>query len=160
MSPSSAEYRATALDPAECPPADPTAPGELPITPSLKSAFTASIAKLGISLAFFSGSWESLTTYFESGATKHDIVLTSETIYRTEALPALTQLLRQACTESQPLCLVAAKVLYFGVGGGVSEFLTTLQSKAMVEQGCSGKAEVVWERKVGVGRKIMRIDWV
>jgi protein-histidine N-methyltransferase len=160
MSPSSAEYRATAPDPAECPPADPTVPGELPITPSLKSAFTASIAKLGISLAFFSGSWESLTAHFESGATKHDIVLTSETIYRTEALPALTQLLRQACTESQPLCLVAAKVLYFGVGGGVSEFLTTLQSKAVVEQGCSGKAEVVWERKVGIGRKIMRIDWL
>ncbi|KAJ6456378.1 hypothetical protein C8R45DRAFT_577010 [Mycena sanguinolenta] len=157
MSPASTEYRAA--DP-ECPPGDPTVPGELTITPSLKSAFTASIAKLGISLAFFSGSWESLATHFGSVDAKHDIVLTSETIYRTEALPALIQLLRQSCTDTRPLCLVAAKVLYFGVGGGVSEFLSTLQSNATVERGVSGTAETVWERKVGVGRKIMRIDWV
>ncbi|KAJ6594582.1 hypothetical protein B0H19DRAFT_1096127 [Mycena capillaripes] len=160
MSPASAEYRAGAPDSAECPPADPTVPGELPITPALKSAFTASIAKLGIGLAFFSGSWESLTAHLESTELKHDIVLTSETIYRIEALPALIQLLRQACTTSQALCLVAAKVLYFGVGGGVSEFVRTLESKAMVDKGCSGRAEAVWERKVGVGRKIMRIDWI
>ncbi|KAF8143327.1 hypothetical protein K438DRAFT_647461 [Mycena galopus ATCC 62051] len=162
MSPTSADYRAAAAADAdiECPSSDPTVPGELPITPSLKNAFTASIAKLGISLAFFSGSWESLTNHFQSMQAKHDIVLTSETIYRTEALPALIQLLHQACTDTQPLCLVAAKVLYFGVGGGVSEFMRTLQSSAMVDKQSSGSAEVVWERKVGVGRKIMRIDWV
>ncbi|KAF7357921.1 hypothetical protein MVEN_00838500 [Mycena venus] len=159
MSPSSAEYRAVDPDDVECPPADPTVSGELAITPALKSAFTASIAKLGISLAFFSGSWESLTTHLQSGEAKHDIVLTSETIYRAEALPALIQLLHQACADSEPMCLVAAKVLYFGVGGGVSEFVRTLQSNSMVDKGCSGRAESVWERKVGVGRKIMRIDW-
>ncbi|KAJ7252118.1 hypothetical protein B0H12DRAFT_1202650 [Mycena haematopus] len=157
MSPASADYRAAD---AECLPGDPAIPGELTITPSLKSAFTASLTKLGISLAFFSGSWEFLATHFRSVNAKHDIVLTSETIYRTEALPALIQLLRQACTDTQPLCLVAAKVLYFGVGGGVSEFLRTLQSNAMVDKGSSGTAETVWERKLGVGRKIMRIDWV
>lgn len=162
MSPSSAAYRAAAAD-EECPPGDPTIPGELTITPALKSAFTASIAKLGISLAFFSGPWEGLTTYLKSSVeTKHDLVLTSETIYRTEALPALIQLLHQACADAQsrPLCLVAAKVLYFGVGGGVSEFVRALRSKDMVDKGSSGTAESVWERKVGVGRKIMRIDWV
>ncbi|KAJ6507399.1 hypothetical protein C8R47DRAFT_1192095 [Mycena vitilis] len=160
MSPSSAEYRAAALDPAECPAPDPTVPGELPITASLKSAFTDSIANLGIDLVFFSGSWESLTTHLQSGDVKHDIVLTSETIYRAEALPALIQLLHQACTaDSRPMCLVAAKVLYFGVGGGVSEFVRTLGSKAMAEKGCSGRAESVWEKQVGVGRKIMRIEW-
>ncbi|KAJ7879478.1 hypothetical protein B0H14DRAFT_2708748 [Mycena olivaceomarginata] len=150
MSPSSAAYRAAAAD-EECPPGDPTIPGELTITPALKSAFTASIAKLGISLAFFSGPWEGLTTY-----------LRSSTIYRSEALPALIQLLHQACADAQsrPLCLVAAKVLYFGVGGGVSEFVRALRSKDMVDKGSSGTAESVWERKVGVGRKIMRIDWV
>ncbi|KAJ7803483.1 hypothetical protein B0H14DRAFT_2887700 [Mycena olivaceomarginata] len=155
MSPSSAAYRAAAAD-EECPPGDPTIPGELTITPALKSAFTASIAKLGISLAFFSGPWEGLTTYLRSSVeTKHDLVLTSETIYRTEALPALIQLLHQACADAQsrPLCLVAAKVLYFG-------FVRALRSKDMVDKGSSGTAESVWERKVGVGRKIMRIDWV
>ncbi|KAJ7782382.1 hypothetical protein DFH07DRAFT_900850 [Mycena maculata] len=160
MSPSSAEYRASISDPTESPPADPTLSGELPLTPSLKSAFTASVAKHGISLAFSSGPWESLKTRIESGGAVHDIVLTSETIYRTEALPALIELLRRACADSKSLCLVAAKVLYFGVGGGFSEFLGTLESKTMVDRGCSGTAEAVWERKVGVGRKIMRISWV
>ncbi|KAJ6598449.1 hypothetical protein DFH09DRAFT_1131795 [Mycena vulgaris] len=155
MSPASAEYRASA--PEECPPADPTAPGELPITPALKSAFTVSLEKHGISLVFSSGSWESLTPRLD---VKSDIVLTSETIYRTEALPGLIALLRQACTDAQPLCLVAAKVLYFGVGGGVSEFVRTLESKPMTEKGCAGRTEAVWERKVGVGRQILRIDWV
>ncbi|KAJ7762491.1 hypothetical protein B0H16DRAFT_1674108 [Mycena metata] len=157
MSPASAEYRAAASDdPAEHPPADPILAGELPIIPSLKSAFTASLAKLAITLVFSSGSWESLTTHLD---VKYDIVLTSETIYRTQALPALIHLLRQACADSNPLCLVAAKVLYFGVGGGVSEFIEALKSKIMVDKGCSGRVEPVWERKVGVGRKIMRIEW-
>jgi len=49
------------------------------------------------------------------------------------------------------LCLVAAKVIYFGVGGGVKEFVEAVQ-----ENGC---VERVWERKEGVGRIIMRIIW-
>ncbi|KAJ7233915.1 hypothetical protein C8J57DRAFT_1439586 [Mycena rebaudengoi] len=158
MSPSSAEYRASA-DPSEAPPADPTVPGELPITPALKSAFTASLVHHRINLAFFSGSWESLTTHLEASGSKYDVVLTSETIYRTEALPALIILMRVACAGPDSVCLVAAKVLYFGVGGGVSEFVRALQSKKMTERGSSGKAESVWERSVGVGRKVMRIEW-
>ncbi|KAJ6538774.1 hypothetical protein DFH09DRAFT_930053, partial [Mycena vulgaris] len=155
MSPASADYRPST--PEECPPADFTLPGELPITPSLKSALTASLAKQDISLTFSSGSWESLTLRLD---VKSGIVMTSETIYRTEALPALIALLRRACTDTKPLCLVATKVLYFGVGGGVSEFFKTLESNAMAERECAGKAESVWERKVGVGRKILRIEWV
>lgn len=166
MSPSSAEYRATATDPAECPPADPTVPGELPLTPALKSAFTASLTKHNISLAFSAGPWESLTAHFRSGLgvehAAHDIVLTSETIYRIDALPALIELLHQAqasASPAQPVCLIAAKVMYFGVGGGVSEFMSILESKGMVDKGCAGKAETVWEHSVGVGRKILRIEW-
>ncbi|KAJ7122036.1 hypothetical protein C8R43DRAFT_1148984, partial [Mycena crocata] len=154
MSPSSADYRA--LTPEECPPAEPTAPGELPITPSLKSAFTTSLLKHRISLAFFSGSWVSFASHVQL---KYDIVLTSETIYRTDALPSLIWLMHAACADSESLCLVAAKVLYFGVGGGVSEFINTLQSKGMGAKGCSGRAETVWERKLGVGRKIIQINW-
>jgi protein-histidine N-methyltransferase len=158
MSPSSAEYRASA-DPSEAPPADPTVPGELPITPALKSAFAASLVHHRINLAFFSGSWESLTTHLEASGSKYDVVLTSETIYRTEALPALIILMHVACAGLDSVCLVAAKILYFGVGGGVSEFVRALQSKKMAERGSSGKAESVWERSVGVGRKVMRIEW-
>lgn len=50
------------------------------------------------------------------------------------------------------LCLVAAKILYFGVGGGVSDFLQAIS-------GHQGRVETVLERKTGVGRKIMRVYW-
>ena len=68
-----------------------------------------------------------------------DIVLTSETIYRMDSLPSLTETMRLACCGSQNKlmeevairkkgeCLVAAKVLYFGVGGGVSDFVSFLK---------------------------------
>ncbi|KAK7001305.1 hypothetical protein R3P38DRAFT_3048434 [Favolaschia claudopus] len=162
MSPSSAEYRIrrhyrASEDDVEYPPPDPAVAGELSITPVLKNAFTASVAKLGIDLAFFSGSWDSFATRLRSEGTKYDMVLTSETIYRTDSLPALIQLLYQACSAKDVLCLVAAKVLYFGVGGGVSEFTRALQSNALE---CCGRAETVWERKLGVDREIMRIHWV
>lgn len=50
------------------------------------------------------------------------------------------------------LCLVAAKVLYFGVGGGIDDF-----SEAVSRVG--GKMEVVSELKTGVGRKVVRVRW-
>ena len=50
-------------------------------------------------------------------------------------------------------CLVAAKVLYFGVGGGVLEFLKRIERR-------KGRAMTVQERKVGVGRKVIRVEWV
>jgi protein-histidine N-methyltransferase len=50
-------------------------------------------------------------------------------------------------------CLVAAKILYFGVGGGVSEFLKSVERR-------KGRAKTVQERKAGVGRRIMRVEWV
>ena len=56
-------------------------------------------------------------------------------------------------SENRPyLCLVAAKVLYFGVGGGVSDFLQAVD-------GHKGRVETVLERTAGVGRKIMRVYW-
>jgi protein-histidine N-methyltransferase len=54
------------------------------------------------------------------------------------------------------LCLVAAKVLYFGVGGSVSEFVQTVEDSPGLEK---GNVETVWEKKAGVGRRVMRIHW-
>ena len=73
------------------------------------------------------------------------------------ALPALIELLRIASGE-QSICLVAAKVLYFGVGGGIAEFVAALEQEA---RGKSWKADArtVWERNTGVGRKILQIEW-
>jgi protein-histidine N-methyltransferase len=152
---------------------DSSTPAEIPITPELKLAFLSSLHEQKISLRFFSGSWESFDVSATGG--KYDIVLTSETIYRTDSLPTLIKLLRAACgceeqalkriassppsSNSHPtsyLCLVAAKVIYFGVGGGVSEFLDAVYGSGDRR---NVKAEPVWESKAGVGRQIIRIDW-
>ena len=107
-----------------------TPPKELPITPELKDAFLSSLKAYGLSLRFFSGSWNTYPVSRTGG--KYDMVLTSETIYRTTSLPSLVRLLQGACgrteepeclslehpdsaTQAGPsltyLCLVAAKVL-------------------------------------------------
>lgn len=135
--------------------------GELPITPELKTAFLKTLESLNITLRFFVGSWDTFSPLPTSAdpvkANKYDIILTSETIYRKESLRPLIDLMRRACLgpgekEASYLCLVAAKVLYFGVGGGVSDFLQAVEGE-------KATVDTVLERTAGVGRKIMRIRW-
>ncbi|KJA26922.1 hypothetical protein HYPSUDRAFT_132346 [Hypholoma sublateritium FD-334 SS-4] len=168
-------YRYTTNDSETAPTIDLNVPGEVIITPQLKSAFLESLASLNITLRFFSGSWDTFSPIETAGKSGYDVLLTSETIYRTESLGPLINLMHSACTgkapptleslvsdlniskstpsESRPsLCLVAAKVLYFGVGGGVSDFLQAIE-------GHKGRVETVLERRAGVGRKIMRVYW-
>ncbi|KAF7305767.1 hypothetical protein HMN09_00730400 [Mycena chlorophos] len=158
MSPASQRYRSSVApdsDAGTLPLADPTSPGELPMTSELKEAFSASLELHNIRLRFFSGPWQSLAAHLL--AAKYDIVLTSETIYRVDAVPALIQLLRAASGE-QTICLVAAKVLYFGVGGGVAEFVAALEKESK-GWGWKANPRTVWERTTGVGRKILQIEW-
>ncbi|KAG6814488.1 hypothetical protein H0H92_000013 [Tricholoma furcatifolium] len=123
-------------------------PGDLFINPALKEAFLDCLKAYKISLRFFSGSWLSFPVE------PYDIVLTSETIYRSESLASLLTLLKGAAAQKdrEHLCLVAAKVLYFGVGGGVGEFVGRVK-----EEG--GSIDNVWEVAVGVGRRIMSVHW-
>jgi protein-histidine N-methyltransferase len=160
---------------------DPSNPGELPITPELKAAFLLSLQELNITVRFFSGSWNTFNSLETIGRGGYDILLTSETIYQNESLQPLITLMRTACTrhsetpienlvasqlkihedsgaktveggDPERLCLVAAKVLYFGVGGGVSDFLRAVEAT-------KARVETVLERKEGVGRKVMRVWW-
>jgi len=59
---------------------------------------------------------------------------------------------RVRSVQDDYLCLVAAKVLYFGVGGGVPDFLAAVEES-------KGKVETVLERRAGVGRKVMSVKW-
>ncbi|EDR09503.1 uncharacterized protein LACBIDRAFT_189982 [Laccaria bicolor S238N-H82] len=160
-------------------PIDPSTPSELSITPELKSAFLTSLLDHNLSIRFFSGSWSDFDHHGIGG--KYDIILTSETIYSTSSLPSLVDTMQSASatggdkplnahtspqlTMSQSivpakyLCLVAAKVLYFGVGGGASEFTKLIETPANTTGRSRGKVETVLERKVGVGRKVMSVQW-
>ncbi|KAJ3571275.1 hypothetical protein NP233_g3854 [Leucocoprinus birnbaumii] len=165
LSPASQTYRtanASDADAEDLPfPVTPE-PFELPISPSLKSAFLTSLKTYNITLRFFPGSWSSFSTQL---STLHpevfDLVLTSETIYRIDSLPSLVDTMRLACRGSREAveggverkgeCFVAAKVLYFGVGGGVSDFVDFVEKRGIA------KTEIVKERKTGVGRVVLSL---
>ncbi|KAJ3498846.1 hypothetical protein NLJ89_g10170 [Agrocybe chaxingu] len=171
-SPLANDYRASINDPDIAPLLDPTVHGELPITPELKAAFLSSFNKSKIAIRLFSGSWDTFDPFKTIGTDSYDILLTSETVYRTDSLLPLVNLMRAAvgmgtqasdredvASSERPnketrgyLCLVAAKVLYFGVGGGIPDFLETLKN-------VNADVETVLERTAGVGRKTMRVRW-
>ncbi|KAH9887292.1 hypothetical protein C8Q73DRAFT_259495 [Cubamyces lactineus] len=203
MSPASAHFRSSVSSQTDVsmgdtdaeadplPTADATEPGEMPITRALLDAFLASLQKYGVQLKFFSGSWATFDVQRAGGP--YQLVLTSETIYRTDSLPSLVDLLQRA-TEKPPkdtsqdpasltestaqlsltdeaalqnlskepsLCLVAAKVVYFGVGGGVNEFIQAVESPPSSGTGGKPKGFVrtVWERIYGVKRAVMQVIW-
>ncbi|KAI0646621.1 hypothetical protein C8Q79DRAFT_963605 [Trametes meyenii] len=169
--------------------ADATEPGEIPITPALTAAFLKSLDDYGIHLRFFAGSWSAFDV--EQAGGSYHMVLTSETIYRTDSLPSLVNLLQRASAvpptisedatvalsdstsrlsvsdqidlqrlSGEPyLCLVAAKLVYFGVGGGVNEFVQAVEGsreQAIVRR---GDVRTIWERTHGVKRSIMQVKW-
>ncbi len=103
-----------------------------------------------------------------------------------DSLPSLVGLLQRACAggsstdnslseeieaklviddertpeKRPPICLVAAKLVYFGVGGGVSEFVKAVEGYPVPCEGKRrGKPEVVWETKEGVKRCILQVHW-
>ncbi|GAB1526847.1 Histidine protein methyltransferase 1 [Rhizoctonia solani] len=123
---------------------DITEPGDLAFPPALRSAFQDSLSAHHIELRFFSGPWDTFHP-----ETPYDLVLTSETIYQPTSLPSLVRLLRDATCPGGK-CLVAAKMVYFGVGGGIREF------EAALEKGGSS-VKCVWEQREGVGRSIMQV---
>ncbi|KAJ4470593.1 hypothetical protein C8J55DRAFT_563921 [Lentinula edodes] len=176
----------------EYPAKDPTNAGELIVTPALKDAFKQSLEKYNVELRFFGGSWKSFENAIGTGTHSrdaqtqdvsqgslggYDILLTSETIYRTESVPELIHAMWQSthpstsssCPSSQlsqltiseprpPRILVAAKVFYFGVGGGVDEFAEAVR-RWNGASGVNTEITTVWEKNVGVGRRIIQVVW-
>ncbi|KAF9262107.1 hypothetical protein L218DRAFT_1000868 [Marasmius fiardii PR-910] len=146
---------------------DPAVAAEIPITEELKAAFQSSLLEHHVSLRFFSGSWSTFPVEKTGG--RYDVVLTSETVYRMESVPSLIHLIYSSCEgvsqveralDSPPyLCLVAAKVFYFGVGGGITEFIQTVNRTKNSGENKTAEIETVWEKNVGVGRKILRLFW-
>ncbi|KAI9061641.1 hypothetical protein FKP32DRAFT_1594434 [Trametes sanguinea] len=203
MSPASAAFRASAAtaqndsmvdvdaEPEPLPPVDTTEPGELPITPALTTAFLESLRRYGLQIRFFSGSWATFDV--EKAGGPYQILLTSETIYRTDSLPSLVDLMCRATatvgkasqdgasaladstsrlsladevnlpklTDEPYLCLVAAKLVYFGVGGGVKEFIEAVEgtNTSSAPRKPRGVVRTVWERIHGVKRSVMQVVW-
>jgi protein-histidine N-methyltransferase len=132
----------------------------LDITPELIEEFKAHLEERGISIEFVSGAWspEFVDLVFSSGdVSRKTLILASETIYSPASLTAfsetLSALLRRSSTAStKSRALVAAKKVYFGVGGGVDEFLAVLNSVWTNELDVQQKLNVQSE---GVGRVVL-----
>jgi protein-histidine N-methyltransferase len=138
-----------------------------------------SLKEYSVDLTFFGGTWADMDVWIRKRSCSYDLILTSETIYRPSNLKSLTSLLRSSSTlyeiesevDAHPstgelvdlslrnanpaissVCLVAAKVIYFGVGGGIDGF-----ERAIEEMG--GRTKTVYERKAGVSRRILQVTW-
>jgi len=136
----------------------PPVPGDLELDDELVAQFEQHLAKHHIQLHFFSGAWESLSL-----GSRADILLTSETIYALDSVPSLCRVLRESCwpttkpdsagnVRESTLCLVAAKVLYFGVGGSVDAFGSMIAAHG-------GWCHEVRTFSSGVGRVVLQVGW-
>ena len=140
----------------------PQTSGDIEITTELCKCFTKDLESRNIEIHVVSGSWGTHFTELMSATPTSNsgppatIVLASETVYSPDTLASFTDTLMgsvQAAESSggSAVSLIAAKKVYFGVGGGVDDFLRILQKKG-------GEAKVVWESEgSGVGRVILEV---
>lgn len=101
------------------------AAGDLDITPDLLARFTTSLASLGMPLTLISGPWHPihLPALIPLARQQSLLVLAAETIYSPASLESFsTTLLALLRKVDRGKALVAAKRVYFGVGGSVDEF--------------------------------------
>jgi len=136
---------------------------ELDISAELVDDFKNDLARRGISIDFISGAWSPEFVDFvfstRSGSDYKTLVMASETIYSPSSLTAFSEtllsLLRRSSTNSvKSRALIAAKKVYFGVGGGVDEFLSVLHNVCADELEVKHKMDVQLE---GVGRVVLEI---
>ncbi|KAI4177940.1 MAG: hypothetical protein LQ343_000024 [Gyalolechia ehrenbergii] len=145
----------------------PSTSGNLEITPALLSSFKQALRDRNIHLRAVAGNWgSSLASVISSPdepnrqypAPNDALILASETIYSPASTLAFTTTLLELMREREERersvrVLVAAKRVYFGVGGGVDDFLATLR-----EHGEEGQE--VWATEgmgSGVGRCIVEL---
>lgn len=100
--------------------------GDLEITPALVSRFKQVLQEQGITLTFLSGSWLPTTTLLSlvpSAPELNTFILASETIYSPSSLSAFTEAMAELLKRVKSgKAIVAAKRVYFGVGGSVDGF--------------------------------------
>eukprot|EP01147_Barroeca_monosierra_P001151 gene1151-4370_t len=98
---------------------------------------------------FIYGDWAS--EEIEGLRNDYNLILMSETVYNTDSLPALAQLIDRSISPGGHVIL-SAKSYYYGVGGSVDAFTQALQS---VHSPYKWKSEEVWATAEGLRRVVM-----
>ncbi|KAL8860086.1 MAG: hypothetical protein Q9178_003350 [Gyalolechia marmorata] len=142
--------------------ADVSEPGDVEFLYDPSVEFPAFLGKINTEIRALSGSWSpdfAALALPESSEPPRDVlILASETIYSPASTRAFTETLLDLIRRSEKAggkarALVAAKKVYFGVGGGVDEFLDVLQQ-------LGGEGKVVWSTEgsgSGVERCILEV---
>lgn len=107
---------------------------------------------------YFSGDWASTGAMLNSkGLGGHyDVVLASECIYCTESQYHLLECIKQVLQPPMGVAYIAAKVYYFGVGGGTDSFMKLVNSDGIYE---SKTVKVIEETSSGNKREVIRLKF-
>lgn len=143
----------------------PALEGELDIDASLLEAFTADLADAGITIDLISGAWSASFVELASrgvpgqsqAGSGRTLVLASETVYSPDSLVAFSDTLLEFLRWPRSHALIAAKKVYFGVGGGVDEFLHVLHQRKNPNEDVDAKS-VTETSADGVGRTILQVQ--
>ncbi|KAH0498722.1 hypothetical protein TgHK011_005961 [Trichoderma gracile] len=116
--------------------------GELELSPSIVQAFETFLSSSGIQLSFISGAWSpefinclyGLPAFSSDSPAPRTLMIGAETIYSPFALQAFAQTVfavldREKASGATAAAYVAAKRLYFGVGGSLDDFIEVARSK-------------------------------
>uniref|UniRef100_A0A336MFF5 protein-histidine N-methyltransferase n=1 Tax=Culicoides sonorensis TaxID=179676 RepID=A0A336MFF5_CULSO len=102
-------------------------------------------------VSLYSGDWDNFVNYLEKlGDKKFDYILTSETIYNEKYYSKLLNVFKNLL-NADGMVYLAAKTIYFGVGGGLRSFEHALEKSNEFE------SESVWKSESGVLREILKI---
>lgn len=99
---------------------------------------------------FYSGDWNHLPSLLPSEQC-YDVILTSETIYYPSSQPQLLSTLKERSRVATGVVFVAAKCVYFGVGGTVKGFCSLVEEEGTFDVG------EVWRVRASVPRVILKL---
>ena len=137
----------------------PTDAGDLDITPDLIEAFTMALSQAGIMLNFRSGPWgpQLLSLISPSSAEMGTLVLAAETIYSPSSTTAFVELMTQILRRTRMAkAIVAAKRVYFGVGGSVDGLKEACHEQGAVAHEVENAGVVGMDQ--GVGRALVEVQ--
>ncbi len=136
--------------------------GELDIDDDLLRAFRVGLEQCHVKLSFFSGAWSPAFVQLVSSKSSSQkespeaslLILGAETIYSPMALQSFTGSLMAILELHQrggSMALVAAKKVYFGVGGSIEDFCDAVRARG-------GMVELIREEVDGVRRAVVEIN--
>eukprot|EP01025_Chloroclados_australasicus_P008630 TRINITY_DN13120_c0_g2_i2.p1 TRINITY_DN13120_c0_g2~~TRINITY_DN13120_c0_g2_i2.p1 ORF type:complete len:310 (-),score=26.59 TRINITY_DN13120_c0_g2_i2:197-1036(-) len=85
-------------------------------------------------IRYFAGGWDAFIEFCVANqmTAAYDFILSSETIYDADQYPIYLQCLKTLLKPPLGVAIICAKSFYFGVGGGVRQFVNYVQSDGVL----------------------------